>query len=313
MKIQENVRITANVAIPWEQIKRDKLLYLLLIPGLIYLLVFKYAPMYGVLIAFKDFDIMAGILKSPWCGFDNFKYLFSSSDFYVLLRNSLLISLYRLIWGFPAPILLALMLNEMHSKNYKRAMQTVVYLPHFISWVVIAGILSNMLSPSGGLINHMLGMFGIKPVAFLQNSNYFRSIIVVSDIWKTAGWGTIIYLAAMTGINAELYEAALIDGASKMKRIIHITLPGIASTVVVMLILRMGTVLQNGFEQIFLLYNPLVYQVADVFETFTYRIGLIEGRYGFAAAVGLFQSVVGLVMILATNKLAKIYGEGGLW
>lgn len=301
-------------ASPWQYYLRNRWLYILLIPGMLYILVFRYIPMYGVVIAFKEFDLVKGIWKSPWVGIENFRYIFSFPDFYKVLKNSILMSAYRLVWGFPAPVILALMLNEVRNMKYKKLVQTVVYLPHFISWVVIAGIIYNFLSPTDGLFNYILvQVFGGDTVAFLQQPRYFRSIIVISDIWKEAGWGTLIYLASMASIDSEIYEAATIDGASRMQRIWNITIPGIMNTVVVLLILRMGSVLRNGFEQIFLLYNPLVYDVADVFETFTYRIGLIDGRFSFATAVGIFQSVVGLILIYATNRIAKKYGEGGLW
>lgn len=293
---------------------RNKWLYILLIPGMLYILIFRYIPMYGIIIAFKEFDLVKGIWNSPWIGLENFKYLLSFPDFYDIFKNSILISIYRLAWGFPAPILLALMLNEVRNQKYKKLVQTVVYLPHFISWVVIAGMIYNILSPTGGLLNYIIvDIFGGDAVAFLQQPLYFRSIIVISDIWKEAGWGTIIYLAAMSSIDSEIYEAAKIDGAGRIQRIWHITIPGIMTTVVVLLILRMGSVLRNGFEQIFMLYNPLVYEVADVFETFTYRVGMIDGRFSFATAVGVFQSIVGLLLIYASNRLAKKYGDGGLW
>jgi len=269
--------------------------------------------MYGVLIAFKNFNIVKGIWKSPWIGFDNFKYLFTSKEFYSILKNSILISLYRIMWGFPAPIILALMLNEVRHVHYKRVVQTILYLPHFISWVVMVGIVNNFLSPSTGIINYILKSITGTTIAFLQKPEYFRSILVITDIWKEAGWGTIVYLAAMTSIDSGLYEAAIIDGANRLQRIRYITIPGIASTIIVLLILRMGSILRNGFEQIFLLYSPLVYEVADVFETYTYRVGIREGRFSYATAVGMFQSVVGLILILTTNKIAKKYGEGGLW
>ncbi|AEE95923.1 ABC transporter permease [Mahella australiensis] len=323
MSKQQDIAI-AQKAVPsnktnsWQSFVRyfmqNKWLYILLIPGMAFFIIFNYIPMYGIVIAFKDFDVVKGIGASPWIGLENFRYLFKSQDFYEVFRNSLLISLYRLIWGFPAPILLAIMLNEVKNITFKRTVQTIVYLPHFISWVVIAGIVFNFLSPSNGIINYIITeVFGGKAIPFLQKPEYFRSIIVISDIWKETGWGTIIYLAAMAGIDPELYEAAIMDGASRMQRIRYITLPGIIGTITVLFILRMGSVLRNGFEQIFLLYNPLVYEVADVFETYTYRVGLLEGRFSYSTAVGIFQSVIGLILILTTNKLAKKYGEGGLW
>lgn len=289
------------------------MLYFLLLPGIVYYFIFNYIPMYGVVIAFKDFSVVRGIWQSPWIGFQNFAYLFQSNTFYEVFRNSILISFYRLFFGFPAPVLLAILLNEVRRTGYKRVIQTIVYLPHFISWVVIAGLIYNFLSPSRGILNYLIKSLGGSAQPFLQMSEYFRGIVVVSDIWKNVGWGSIVYLAAMAGIDPELYEAAIIDGATRVQRIRFITIPGILSTVVVLLILRTGYIMRNGFEQIFLLYSPLVYDVADVFETYTYRVGLLEGRFSFATAVGLFQSLIGLVMILVTNKLAKTYGEGGLW
>jgi len=296
-----------------EYIFRNKWLYIMLIPGITLLIIFKYIPMYGITIAFKDFNVVKGIWQSPWIGLENFKYLFRSRDFFIVLKNSILISLYRLLWGFPVPIILALLLNEVRHIYYKKAIQTILYLPHFISWVVIVGIVYNFLSPSTGIVNHIIKMFSGQPIAFLQKEEYFRSIIVITDIWKESGWGTIIYLAAITGIDQDLYEAAIIDGASRWQRVRYITLPGIMSTVVVLLILRAGSILKNGFEQIFLMYSPLVYDVADVFETYSYRVGLQEGRFSYATAVGMFQSVVGLILIWITNVFAKKYGEGGLW
>jgi len=285
----------------------------MLIPGLASLILFHYIPMYGISMAFQDFNVVKGFFKSPWVGFDNFAYLLKSREFYAILRNSILISLYRMFWGFPVPIILALMLNEVKNIYYKKTIQTILYLPHFISWVVIVGIVYNFLSPSTGIINHIIKLFGGEPIAFLQEEKYFRSILVISDIWKGSGWGTIIYLAAISGIDESLYEAAIIDGATRMQRIRYVTIPGIMSTIIVLLILRSGSILRNGFEQIFLMYSPLVYDVADVFETYTYRVGLREGRFSYATAVGMFQSIVGLILIWTTNRLSRKFGEGGLW
>ena len=292
---------------------RNPWLYILLAPGFVFMLIFRYAPMYGVVIAFQDFNLVKGPFASPWVGFDNFAYLFQSEAFLRVFRNSVLISVYRLGFAFPVPILMAIMLSEVRNMAFKRAVQTIVYLPHFISWVVLAGILQNLLSPSTGAVNLVLKAMGADAIAFLQEPKLFRSVLVVSDIWKEAGWGTIIYLAAITGIDTQLYEAAIIDGANRLQHILYVTIPGIASTIVIILILRMGYILRNGFEQIFLLYNPIVMEVADVFETYTYSVGIREGRFSFATAVGLFQSLVGFTLILATNRFAKKYGEGGLW
>jgi putative aldouronate transport system permease protein len=294
-------------------LKRYFWLYLFLLPGVVYLIIFKYIPMVGVLIAFEDYNNVKGVFGSPMVGFKHFRYLFGASEFYRVLANSILISVYRLAAGFPAPILLALLLNEIHSRRYKRAMQTILYLPHFISWVVIYGILLNFVSPTTGILNILITRLGREPVQFLTNVKYFRSIVVLTDIWKNAGWGTVVYMASIAGIDPTYYEAAIIDGAGRMKRILFVTLPMISSTVVVMLILRMGSLLSNGFEQIFLMQNALNIEVSEVFETYTYKVGLREGRFSFSAAVGLFQSTVGLVLIFATNKLSRKFGEGGLW
>ncbi|MGG1554224.1 ABC transporter permease [Paenibacillus ferrarius] len=284
-------------------------LYLFLIPGCTYLLIFKYIPILGVVIAFKDFSVVRGIWASEWVGFDNFQYLFQSHDFYIVLRNTLILSLYQLVWGFPAPILLAIMLNEVQHMLFKRVSQTILYLPHFISWVVLAGMIINFLSPSTGAVNHIIASMGYKPIPFLLEPSYFRTILVSAEVWKGIGWGTIIYLAAMTSIDASLYEAAKIDGAGRIKQIRHITIPGIMPTIVVLLVLQLGHILDNGFEQVFLLYNPSTYEVADVLETYTYRIGLIDGRLSFSAAVGVFKAVVGFILVLGANRIAKLFGH----
>ncbi|WP_135553553.1 ABC transporter permease [Paenibacillus cymbidii] len=291
---------------------KNRWLYAFLVPGMLYLLVFKYIPMFGIVIAFKDFSLTKGIWASDWIGFDNFAYLFKSRDFYQVLRNSVLLSLYQIVWGFPAPIVLALMLNEVRRMLFKRVVQTVLYLPHFISWVVLTGMIVNFLSPSTGVVNMLVGAFGGEPISFLQEPAYFRTIIVSAEIWKDLGWGTIIYLAAMTGVDPTLYESAKMDGASRFQQIRHVTIPGIASTIVVLLVLRAGSILDNGFEQVFLLYNPLTYVVADVFETYTYRIGLVDGRLSFATAVGLFKGAVGFVLIVVANRTARLLGKQ-LW
>ena len=294
-------------------VMKNKWLYIFLASGLSYVFIFGYVPLYGIVVAFQNFSPVKGFFHSQWVGTQNFQYLFHSADFLNVFKNSILISLYRIAWGFPAPIILALMLNEVRRLRFKRTLQTVVYLPHFISWVVLACMVTNFLAPSGGLVNNVIVALGGEPISFLTNVKYFRSVLVFSDIYKEVGWGTIIYLAAMTGIDPGLYEAAVIDGASRFQRIRNITLPGISTTIVVLLVLRMGSVLKNGFEQVFLLYGPLVYQVADVFETFSYRTGLLEGRFSYATAVSLFQSVVGFVMIVACNKLSRKINDNSLW
>lgn len=297
----------------WTYLVLNKWLYIFLIPGFVYLFVFKYIPMFGIVIAFKDLSLVKGIWASEWVGFQHFQLLFESQHFYRVLRNSLLLSVYQILFGFPAPIILALMLNEVRQVVFKRVTQTVLYLPHFISWVVLAGIIINFLSPSTGLVNHIIKSFGYEPIPFLMKAEYFRTIIVSAEIWKEVGWGTIIYLAAMTGIDPTLYESATIDGASRIQRIRYITIPGISTTAIILLLLNLGNILDNGFEQVFLLYNPLTYETGDVFETYTYRIGLQEGRLSYSTAVGLFKSAVGFVLIIAANYAARRISGKSIW
>lgn len=294
-------------------LKRYFWLYVFLIPALLYFGIFHYGPMYGVVMAFQDFNPVAGIGGSKFIGLENFRILFQSENFIRVFKNSLWLSILRLVWGFPVPIILAIMLSEIKSRRLAKVSQTVMYMPHFISWVVLSGILINLLSTSNGAINQIVEFFGGDPIQFLQRPEYFRSVIVISDIWKEAGWGAIVYIAAISGIDREMFEAAKVDGARMMQKIWYITLPSIAPTIIVLFILRLGSVLKNGFEQIFMLYSPVVYDVADVFETYVYRIGMQEGKYGFASAVGLFQSVVGLILVVTANRISKKAGEGGLW
>lgn len=294
-------------------LKRHFWLYIFLIPALLYFAVFNYGPMYGIIMAFQDFNPIDGFWKSEFVGLRNFKLLFQSENFLMVLRNSIWISLLKLLWGFPMPIILAVMLSELKCRKFVKVSQTVTYLPHFISWVVLSGILINLLSTAGGAVNELIAYLGGTPIQFLQNKKYFRSVLVASDIWKEIGWGAIVYVAAISGIDQELYDAAKVDGATMLKKIWYVTLPSLAPTITVLLILRMGSVLRNGFEQIFMLYNAAVYEVADVFETYTYRIGMMQGQYSFATAVGLFQSVVGLILVLVTNRISGKVGEGGIW
>jgi len=269
--------------------------------------------MAGIIVAFENYNNVKGPFHSPFVGLQQFSYLFKSMDFYRVLGNSLLISFYRLLAGFPAPILLALLLNEIRSQGYKRAMQTILYLPYFISWVVVYGILLNFLSPSTGIVNKVIASLGGGAIPFMSSAKYFRSIVVLSDIWKSAGWGTVVYMAAIAGIDPTYYEAAIIDGAGRFRRIFNVTLPMISNTVIVMLVLRAGSILSNGFEQIYLMQNALNNAVSEVFETYTYKVGLIQGRFSFSTAVGLFQSLVGVTLIFLTNRAARKLGEGGLW
>ncbi|MCI9338509.1 MAG: sugar ABC transporter permease [Lachnospiraceae bacterium] len=296
-----------------EYLKKKKNLYIMLVPAVLFFLVFHYAPMYGVLIAFKDFSFKKGIMGSAWIGLDNFIYMFHLDNFYMVFKNSLTLSFLRIVFTFPIPILLALFLNDIRSARYQKVIQTLFYLPHFVSWVVIGGILVNFLSPVDGVLNNIITMFGGEPVYFLAENKYFYPIILLSSIWKESGWGTIIYLAAITGISSELYEAARIDGANKFQCMRFITFPGIRSTVVTMLILRLGSVMNNGFEQIFVLQNTRNLAVSEVFETYTYRLGLLSGRYSFATTVGLFTAVINIILLLGSNWVARRLGEEGLF
>lgn len=294
-------------------------LYLLLIPGVAYFLIFKYLPMYGLIIAFKDYNVFLGknffngIWASQWVGFKHFETLFNSLKFWQILRNTVVISFYKLIFGFPAPILLALLLNEVKNRHFKRTIQTILYLPHFISWVVIAGIVMSLLSMEFGVIKEVFKLFNIEPFNILASEKYFRSILVISDIWKGAGWGTILYLAGLSNIDVNLYEAAKIDGASRLKQAWYITLPGLLSIIVLQLILNIGSLLNAGFDQIISLQNFMVLSVSDIFETYIYRVGLGSMEYSFTTAVGLFKSVVAVLLIVISDRISKWITEEGLF
>ena len=292
-------------------IRTEWLLYLFLLPGLIYFVLFKYVPMYGVIIAFQDYSPFLGITGSEFVGFKHFERFFTDDEFFTVFRNTLLISVYKLVWGFPAPIALALMLNEVRVNWFKRTAQTLFYIPHFFSWVIFGGIVINVLSGTG-LVNNILVHFGFEPILFMGEKAYFRTILVVTDIVKESGWASIIYLAAIAGVDPTLYEAARMDGAKKLHEIWHITLPSIRSTILILFVLQLGNILELGVQQVFMLYNPLVYEVGDIIDTYVYRVGLTEQKYSFATAVGLFQSTVGLILILISNRVARRYG-GGLW
>lgn len=286
----------------------NKYYYLMLIPGIIFFIIFKYTPMFGLIIAFKDYSFADGILGSPWAGLKWLNMLFSNEEFIKVIYNTISISLLKIVFGFPAPIILAILLNELRNIYFKRTIQTIIYVPYFISWVIIAGIMFTMLSPTVGII----GAFGFKSSPILDPNN-FKMLAVISEIWKDSGWGTVVYLAAISGISSEVYEAAVVDGANRFQQMIHITLPSLMSTISVLLILKTGTILSAGFDQIFVLYSPPVYDVADIIDTFVYRNGLAMGRFSFATAAGLFQSFVGLIMVLLSNYFAKKVGEQGIW
>ena len=297
----------------FKYILKHKYMYLMLVPAAVYYITFHYAPMYGATIAFRRFNPMLGIMRSSWVGLEHFKLLFSLDKFYSVFWNTVRISFIRIIFGFPVPLIVALMLNELRSNALKRTIQTAIYIPHFISWVVLGGIMVNLLSTQTGLVNQAIRTFGFQPIPFLTSERFFVPTLVVSMIWKTFGWNTIIYLAALAGIDPQLYEAATVDGAGRWRQLFNITLPCIKSTIIVLLILRIGGIMHAGFEQIFILYHPGVYRVADILDTYVFRIGLSEGRFELASAVGLFRSVVNFVMIVIANKLARSWGEQGVY
>jgi len=292
--------------------KQNKYLYFMLIPVVAYFLIFYYQPMYGVQIAFKNYSFKYGIWGSPWVGLKHFKGFFDSYYFFRLLRNTLTLSLNDLVWGFPAPILLALLINEIRNNSFKRIVQSVTYLPHFISLIVVCGMLKDFFSLNG-LVNNIIQQFGGEPIQFFIKADMFMPIYVGSNVWQQLGWGTIIYLSALTGIDPELYEAARMDGANKFRQIINITLPGIMSTIIILFILRTGKILTVGSEKVLLLYNPTIYEKADVISTFVYRKGLEESNYSYAATVGLFNSVINFILLIAVNNLSKKYTENSLW
>ena len=303
-----------NSSISWRRdFAKNKWMYIFSIPIVVYLFVFCYIPMFGVIISFQDFKFLEGFSGSPWLGLQHFLTAFQSSKFWQVLRNSLVLNIIRLFTSFPAPIILALCLNEVRSVRFKRVAQTVVYLPHFISMVVVVSLAYNLLNSSTGLVNQLIKSMGGTSIGFLDDARYFRGSIVGIGIWKEMGWGTIIYLSAISGVDVELYDAAQVDGAGRLRRIWHVTLPGIRSTVIVMLVLRMGSLLNNGFEMIFLLYNSFVYDVADVFETYTYRLGVMEGRFSYTTAVGLFKSVVAFILVMTANWLSRKVNESSIF
>ncbi|QGR00328.1 sugar ABC transporter permease [Paenibacillus psychroresistens] len=291
---------------------RNKLLYVMMLPALAYYFIFQYGPMYGALIAFKDYTPSVGIWKSEWVGFVHFKDFFEGFYFGRTFKNTMMISLYTLVFEFPAPIILALLINELRSKRFKGFVQSVTYMPYFISLIVICGIVKDFTN-SGGLINNMLGYFGGNGNAMLQNPDFFRSIYISSEIWQRFGWESIIYIAALSAIDQEQYEAAKIDGAGRWRQMFSVTIPGILPTIMILLILRMGNLFNIGFEKIILLYNPAIYDTADVISSYVYRKGLLEFDWSFSTAVGLFNSMINLVLLITANYVSRRVSENSLW
>lgn len=311
-KKQVPVNFGARCRQTWKDMVKYRWLYFLLIPGIIFFAVFKYAPMYGLKIAFMDYN-QYDPSKSVWVGFDQFIKLFSKRSFIPVLRNTVVISLLKLIIGFPIPVILALMMNEMRSLKFKKVSQTLLYLPHFISWVILAGIIMTLLDPDNGLITQLIYNLTGERVMVLTSTKWFVPMLIVTDIYKGMGWGTILYFAAISGIDPQLYEAASIDGAGKWKQMLNITLPSIVPTIVVCFIMNCGNILNAGFDQIFMLYTSHVYEVADIIDTYVYRMGLINSDYSFSTAAGMFKSVVAFILIVFVNNIAKRTGNEGLY
>ncbi len=291
---------------------RNRQIYLMLSPIVAYYVIFHYGPMYGMQIAFKDYAIHLGFWGSPWIGLENFKDFMTNFYFYRILRNTILLSVYILIFAFPAGIILALLLNEVRSNKFKRTVQTITYMPHFISLVVIVGMMYDFLSRDG-LINDLLGIFGAQPTAFMREAGWFRTLFVGSHIWQNVGWSSIIFLASISTIDPSLYEAARMDGANRWKQTWHVTLPGMAPTIIILLILNIGQLMTVGNEKILLMYNPLTYETADVIGTYTYRKGILETNYAYAAAVGMFNAVISFSLIIAANSISRRMSETKLW
>jgi len=294
-------------------VKVNKALLIMLIPGILYYILFKYKPMYGVLIAFKEYNLIEGVTGSPWAGMKYFNMTFQSPDFWRVFKNTLILSAYKLIFTFPAPIILALMLNEVRCMKFKKTVQTLTYLPHFLSWVVLSGIVINFLSPSSGPVNMIIRELGFDPIYFMGEKKYFRAILVISTIWKEVGWGTIVYLAALTSVDTQLYEAAALDGAGRLRQTISVTLPAIANVVVIMLIMRVGKIINDDFDQIYNMYNPAVYSVADVLSTYIYKMGLEQAMYSYSTAMGLFKNVIAFTLVILTNSISTRVSDYGLW
>ena len=297
----------------FNHIRQNKWLYILTIPGLLYFAIFKYAPMYGLIIAFKDYVPFLGISESKWVGLQNFQDFFANPDFFRIFWNTLAIAFLNILFAFPAPILLALLLNEVRLKVYQRAIQTFVYVPHFLSWTIVVSLWHILFNLDHGAITEIVLSLTGREIDFLTDPAWFRPMIILQSIWKEMGWGTIIYLAALAGVDQEQYEAAIMDGAGRFRRVWHITLPAIRSTIVIMLIMKVGSILSTGFDQFYLMTNQLNRPVADVFDTYVYMMGITNGAYSYSTAVGLFKSLIGIILVFSTNRLAKKFGESGLY
>ncbi len=295
------------------QIANNWRVYVLLIPALVSLIWFRYLPMYGIQIAFRDYKIVKGMFGSPWVGLKHFEKLLTNDLFLRALRNTLILNLYNFLYQTPMPIIFAVLIDSCKSLRYKKVVQTVSYLPHFLSWVIVGALFDNLLALDTGIVNKIATLFGGEQVVWMASEQYFRTIVTVADVWKSTGWGTIIYLAAMTGIDPSLYEAASIDGANRLQRIWHVTLPGIRPTIAVVLIMRAGGAMVNDVEMVMALYSPQVYEVGDVLGTYIYRTGIGSMKYSLTSAAGLFASVVGMILMVAADRISNKMGERGIW
>ncbi len=294
-------------------LRKHMLLYLMILPGFLYFVVFKYFPMGGLVIAFQDYQPFQGILGSPWVGFKHFVRLFTEPTFFMLLRNTLVLFAMNIVFFFPLPILLALMLNEVRHKFFKNAIQTIIYIPHFMSWVIIVSITYVFLTVDGGVLNELLAAVGLPKISFLTSSEWLRTVYIGQIIWKELGWSTIIYLAAITVVDTQLYEAAEMDGAGRLRKTWHVTLPAIRPVIITLLILKIGSTLDLGFEHMYLLLNSLNREVAEIFDTYIYTAGLKNGQLSYSTTIGLFKGIVGLVLVMLSNRLAKKLGEDGVY
>lgn len=310
---QQVVKTKSNFSRVIARIMADRWLYIMLLPCVIYFLIFKYGPMLGLVMAFENYQPFLGFFKSPWVGFDHFRRFFSDASFFLLLKNTVILATYNLVFFFPLPIIISLMLNEIRNVYFQRVVQTLIYIPHFLSWVVVASITFTLLNSNNGAVNNVIANITGAKINFLSEPGWLRTLLTGQVMWKETGWGTIIFLAALTGIDPELYNAAKIDGANRWQQLWNITVPAIKSTVVTLLILRLGHFLNSGFEQIQLMINPLNRSTGEVFDTYVYYMGIQSGQFSYTAAVGFFKSVASLILVLAANKVAKKAGEEGIY
>ncbi|WP_284640061.1 ABC transporter permease [Paenibacillus silviterrae] len=297
----------------FRRLQKHRWFYLMLAPGLLYFLLYKYVPMWGILISFQDYQPFLGFAQSKWVGLKHYQTFFGDEMFWTLFRNTFMLAVYNIVFFFPLPIVIALMLNEVRTEVYKRTIQSLIYIPHFVSWVVVVGISFLFFSAQGGIVNNALASWGGEPINFLLSKDWFRTMITSQVMWKETGWGTIIFLAALAGVDPGLYEAARMDGAGRWRQLWHITLPAIRSTIIILLILRLGHFLDTGFEQIFLMINAMNREVGEVFDTYVYTTGITQGKFSYSTAVGVFKSVVGLLLVVSANYLSKKFGEDGIY